>query len=91
MYDDVRQILGDMHTLLAGIQAGKGTAGKLVASDEFGDQIKATMGKVDALLDKMNNGTGTIARLTERSRFVRGSGFPDSREPGSDEGFPLQS
>jgi phospholipid/cholesterol/gamma-HCH transport system substrate-binding protein len=63
MYDDLRQILGDTHALLAGIQAGKGTAGKLVASDEFGDEIKNTMGKVDALLDKMNNGTGSFARL----------------------------
>ena len=63
MYDDFRQILGDVHTLLADLQSGKGTAGKLISTDEFGDQIKTTMGKVDALLDKMNNGQGTMARL----------------------------
>jgi phospholipid/cholesterol/gamma-HCH transport system substrate-binding protein len=56
-----------MHELLAGIQAGQGTAGKLLKTDEFGDEIKSTLARVDTLLDKMNNGQGTIARLLNDS------------------------
>ena len=36
VFDDTRQILGDVHKLLAGIDAGQGTVGKLLKTDEFG-------------------------------------------------------
>jgi phospholipid/cholesterol/gamma-HCH transport system substrate-binding protein len=63
LYDQGRQMLDDMHQLLAGIQAGQGTVGKLLKTDELSDELKSTMARVDSLLDKMNNGPGTVARL----------------------------
>ncbi len=37
--------------------------GKLLKTDELSDEIKSTMAHVDVLLDKINNGQGTVARL----------------------------
>ena len=39
------------------------TAGKLLSSDELHNQLQATMGRLDTLLDKINNGQGTIGQL----------------------------
>ena len=48
---------------MAGLNQGKGTAGKLLNSDDLHDQLLTTMGRLDTLLDKINNGQGTIGQL----------------------------
>ena len=45
------------------INAGKGTAGKILKSDELHDQLKSTISRLDAMLDKINNGQGTLGQL----------------------------
>ena len=37
--------------------------GKLLKSDELHDQLKATIGRMDTLLDKINEGQGTLGQL----------------------------
>ena len=52
-----------MHQLVADLNAGKGTAGKLLKSDELANQIHGTLNRMDTLLDKVNSGQGTIGQL----------------------------
>ena len=49
--------------MLAGLNQGQGTVGKLLKSDDLHNQLQATMGRLDMLLDKVNNGQGTIGQL----------------------------
>jgi phospholipid/cholesterol/gamma-HCH transport system substrate-binding protein len=49
--------------MLADLNAGKGTAGKLLKSDELANQLQTTIGKIDSILDKVNSGQGTIGQL----------------------------
>jgi phospholipid/cholesterol/gamma-HCH transport system substrate-binding protein len=37
--------------------------GKLLKSDDLHNQLQATMGRLDMLLDKVNSGQGTIGQL----------------------------
>ena len=49
--------------LLADLNAGKRTAGKLLKSDELAKQLQGTIGRLDQILDKVNSGQGTIGQL----------------------------
>jgi phospholipid/cholesterol/gamma-HCH transport system substrate-binding protein len=60
---DLRQTIAEGQKLMAGLNAGEGTAGKLLKSDELHDQLKTSLEKVNALLDKISNGNGTISAL----------------------------
>lgn len=60
---DLRKGVATFNQLLADLQAGKGSAGRLLKSDELADQIKGTMGRLDTMLDKINSGNGTIGML----------------------------
>jgi len=60
---DLRKSIATINQVLADLQAGKGTAGRLLKSDELADQLKATIGRLDSMLDKINSGQGTIGML----------------------------
>jgi phospholipid/cholesterol/gamma-HCH transport system substrate-binding protein len=45
------------------LNAGKGTAGQLLKSDELSNQLKGTISKIDSIIDKVNSGQGTIGQL----------------------------
>lgn len=49
--------------MIVDLNAGKGTAGKLLKSEELHDQLRASLSKVDLIIDKINAGQGTIGRL----------------------------
>ena len=49
------------------VNAGKGTVGKLLKSDELANQLKTTIGRIDLILDKINSGQGTIGQLLVNS------------------------
>ena len=40
-----------------------GRYGKLLSSDDLHNQLQATIGRLDTLLDKINNGQGTLGQL----------------------------
>ena len=44
-------------------QAAKGGKGVDQSFDDLHNQFQATMGRVDAILDKLNNGQGTLGQL----------------------------
>ncbi len=52
-----------MHKLVDDLNAGKGTAGQLLKSDDLSNQLKTTIAKLDSILDKVNSGKGTIGQL----------------------------
>ncbi len=52
-----------MRLVLTGIQEGKGTAGKLLKSDELHTQIAGLIKRIDTTVEKLNTGQGTIGQL----------------------------
>jgi phospholipid/cholesterol/gamma-HCH transport system substrate-binding protein len=52
-----------MRRILDDINAGKGTAGKLLKDEEAYKQIQSVLAKFDATLDRVNSGQGTIGQL----------------------------
>ena len=77
--------------IIADINAGKGTVGKILKTDELSDEIKATIARLDVTLDKINNGHGTVGRLLNESGAVRESGRDQPRDARAAEGFPRES
>ncbi len=53
---EVRQMLDDLN-------AGKGTAGKLLKDDEIARLLAAIATKIDTTVDHLNAGQGTIGQL----------------------------
>jgi len=49
--------------LVDDLNAGQGTAGKLLKSDDLHNQISASLSKIDVMLDKLNAGQGTLGQL----------------------------
>lgn len=70
IYDDARAAIADLrktidgaNQLIADINAGKGSAGKLLKSDDFANQLHETLGRLNTMLDKINSGQGTLGQL----------------------------
>ena len=96
LYNNFQDASAHLDSLIRDVDAGKGSAGKILKSDELANdahklmaedvpqtladarkllatldtksgvlttQVQSTMGRIDTLLDKMNNGNGTVARL----------------------------
>ncbi len=49
--------------MLDNLNAGKGTAGKLLNDDEVYNQLNLITQKVNTAIDKINSGQGTIGQL----------------------------
>jgi len=49
--------------VVAGINAGRGTAGKLLKDDRLYGQLDQLIGKLGATVDKINSGQGTMGQL----------------------------
>ena len=63
LIEDTRGAIADTRHLLAELNAGKGTAGRLLKSNEFADQLKASISRLDSIMDKLNQGQGTLGQL----------------------------
>jgi phospholipid/cholesterol/gamma-HCH transport system substrate-binding protein len=63
MYNDLNRSVNELNTLLANLNAGKGTMGQLLKDDKIARQLSATLEKVDVTIDKINSGQGTIGQL----------------------------
>ena len=57
------ELTGYINSMLDDLNAGKGTAGKLLKSDELANQIHGTIARLDGILDKINAGQGTLGQL----------------------------
>jgi phospholipid/cholesterol/gamma-HCH transport system substrate-binding protein len=49
--------------MLDNLNAGKGTAGKLLTDDQIYNQLNLIAQKVNTAIDKVNSGQGTIGQL----------------------------
>ena len=63
VYDELNKTVAEFHKVVEDLNAGKGTAGKLLKSDELHKQLQDSMAKVDLMLDKINSGQGTVGQL----------------------------
>jgi phospholipid/cholesterol/gamma-HCH transport system substrate-binding protein len=55
--------INQLNTILADLNAGKGTAGQLLKDPKIANQISTTLDKIDITIDKVNSGQGTIGQL----------------------------
>ena len=53
----------ELRTLVSNLNAGKGTAGKLLNDDGLHNRLVATLDRLNSTLDKVNGGQGTIGQL----------------------------
>lgn len=68
--EDFRAASGDMRTslasaqgLVARVEAGEGTLGRLLVGEEIADQLEATIANMQAFSEKLNSGEGTLGKL----------------------------
>ena len=52
-----------MKTLLADLNAGKGSAGRLLKDDLIARRLEDLTAKLDSTIDKINSGQGTIGQF----------------------------
>lgn len=62
-YDNVRQQIGDLRRSLEDLNAGKGTGGKLLTSDELYVRLLKQVSSISTGIDQFNSGEGTLGRL----------------------------
>jgi phospholipid/cholesterol/gamma-HCH transport system substrate-binding protein len=55
--------MAELRSLTEDLNAGKGTAGKLLKDDELHLRIQSTITKLETTLDKINSGQGTLGQL----------------------------
>ena len=48
---------------MSGINAGKGTAGKLLNDDQLYAQMNRLVARLDTTIDRINSGQGTLGQL----------------------------
>ena len=53
----------NLDTLVAKLNSGEGTAGKLITDPAVYDQLNAVTQKLDRLISDLNSGEGTMGRL----------------------------
>jgi phospholipid/cholesterol/gamma-HCH transport system substrate-binding protein len=59
----LQQTATEVRTLMDRLNAGQGTAGKLLKDEKLYENINLLMAKVDNTLDKVNSGQGTLGQL----------------------------
>jgi phospholipid/cholesterol/gamma-HCH transport system substrate-binding protein len=63
LFDEARQSLAEIKELLAGVNAGKGTVGKLLKDDQLHQHLDELVAKFNATIDKINAGQGTLGQF----------------------------
>jgi phospholipid/cholesterol/gamma-HCH transport system substrate-binding protein len=63
LYDEAKSSLTEIRTLLADLNAGKGTAGKLLKDDKLHQRLDELVAKFNGTIDKINSGQGTLGQL----------------------------
>ena len=61
--EEIRKTTVELRKMAEDLNAGKGTAGKLLKSDELSTNINKLLAKIDATIDKVNSGQGTLGQL----------------------------
>jgi phospholipid/cholesterol/gamma-HCH transport system substrate-binding protein len=60
---DVRQIVSNANVIVARVERGEGSLGKLLAEDAVYDDIKAVTANLRTISDRIENGEGSLGKL----------------------------
>lgn len=71
MYDRVDDALGRVDDMTKGIQAGKGSAGKLLTDDALYNNLNHSLGSLNAILADAQAGKGSAGMLLKDPTFAR--------------------
>ena len=63
LFDEMQKSLARDRLLLADLNAGKGTAGKLLKDDQLHQRFDQLVAKLNTTVDKMNAGQGTLGQF----------------------------
>ncbi|MFH1673963.1 MAG: MlaD family protein [Pseudomonadota bacterium] len=67
---NVRETSIDLEEVIAKVNKGKGTIGKLVNEDETVERLNDSLGSLKEISNKINNGQGTIGKLVNEDDTV---------------------
>jgi phospholipid/cholesterol/gamma-HCH transport system substrate-binding protein len=63
--DDVVGLTHDLRSLTANLVAGRGTMGQLLTNPALYNQLEGTLGRTNAMLERVQNSRGTLARFLD--------------------------
>jgi phospholipid/cholesterol/gamma-HCH transport system substrate-binding protein len=63
LYEDLKKTMGSLQAMVAKVEKGEGTLGKLMADDSFYRDARDTMLNVKSITAKIDQGDGTIGKL----------------------------
>ena len=63
LFEAAQSIMGRIDKIISLVEAGRGTAGKLLVDEELYDQIVKTVGNLQKVSEAVSSGKGTVGRL----------------------------
>jgi phospholipid/cholesterol/gamma-HCH transport system substrate-binding protein len=68
---DARKVLGNVDNIVAQVNAGQGTVGRLLKDDALYRETTASMTNLKEILQKVNRGQGSVGKLLNDQEFYR--------------------
>jgi phospholipid/cholesterol/gamma-HCH transport system substrate-binding protein len=69
--DDARAMLAGASNVIAQVRSGQGTLGKIIYDDAIHQQAAGAMTNLNQILEKINNGSGTVSQLINTNSMVK--------------------
>jgi phospholipid/cholesterol/gamma-HCH transport system substrate-binding protein len=71
LLSDTRNLVGDARKVVAGIDRGEGSIGKLLKDDTMAKDLTAATTSLKEILQKINSGQGSVGKLVNDESFLR--------------------
>jgi len=71
MMGDTQGLIGDTRKLVAGLDRGEGTIGRLLKDDTLAKETTAALTNMREILEKVNRGQGTVGKVINDDSFLR--------------------
>lgn len=68
---EARTVIADARGIMAQVNAGQGTAGKLLKDEALYNETTASMTNLRGILEKINQGQGSVGKLVNDQEFYR--------------------
>jgi phospholipid/cholesterol/gamma-HCH transport system substrate-binding protein len=68
---DSRAAIGDARTILASVQKGEGSVGRLLKDDTLATELTAASTNLRQILEKINQGQGSVGKLVNDESFLK--------------------
>ena len=69
--EDARAAVAEARQMVAGMNKGEGTVGKLLKDDKLYTETTTGMVNLKEILQKINGGTGTVGQLVNDGAFLK--------------------